>query len=85
MDTILGLILLAISIATLVFGIQVFFHNASDFKHNHKITGGLSNAISGTLNNSKVSSPDEISLGFTMDLRTRELVPCSQLSKESIK
>ena len=85
MSAILGLMLLAIGIAALVFGIQVFFHNSSDYKHNHKVTGNLSNAISGTLDKSKVSSPDEISLGFTMDLRTRELVPCSQLSKESIK
>jgi hypothetical protein len=85
MSAILGLILLVIGIAALVFGIQVLFHDKNDFKHNHKITGNLSNAISGTLDKTKVSSPDEISLGFTMDMRTSELVPCSQLSKESIK
>ena len=85
MSAIFGLVLLVVGIATLVFGIQVFSHDRSEFEHNHRITGNLANAITGSLNENEVCSPDEISKGFTIDTRTNELVPCNQLSRESIK
>lgn len=85
MSALIGLALLVMGIATLVFGIQVFSHDKGEYEHNHKITGNLANAISGSLNEAETCSPDEISKGFTIDTRTNELVPCNQLSRESIK
>lgn len=84
MSVIFGLALLVIGIATLVISIQVLTHDKDVYAHNHSITGNISNAISGTLDESKSCSPDEVSNGFTIDIRTGELVPCNQLSRESI-
>jgi hypothetical protein len=84
MGVLFGLTLLTMGIATLVISIQVLTHDKDAYAHNHKITGSVLNAVSGTLDESKSSSPDEISNGFTIDTRTGELVPCNQLSRESI-
>jgi hypothetical protein len=84
MSVILGLTLLVIGIVTLVISIQVLTHDKDSYAHNNKITGNIFNAISGSLDESKSCSPDEVSNGFTIDIRTDELVPCNQLSRESI-
>jgi hypothetical protein len=84
MSILLGLFLLVIGIAMFTFGAQIFFHDKALYAHNHKITGSVRNAISGSMEESQTSSPVELSKGFTIDTRTRELIPCSQLSHESI-
>jgi multisubunit Na+/H+ antiporter MnhG subunit len=84
MSIVFGLIFLLIGTAIIALGIQVIFHNKDLYAHNHKITGCVSNAISGSLNEAATLSPVEISKGFTVDMRNRELLPCNQLSRESI-
>lgn len=84
MSVIIGLTILVMGIATLVISIQVLTHDKDAYAHNHSITGNIANAISGTLDESKSCSPDEVANGFNIDIRTGELVPCNQLSRESI-
>jgi hypothetical protein len=81
----IGLITLVFSIFVLAFGIQLFLHDKNEFAHNHAVTGSLKNAIAGNLDEKQIRSSEELSEGFTMDLRNRELVPCNQLTRESIK
>ena len=85
MDFLLGLCFLATSAFFIVFGIKLFLHDDNDFKHNHILSGGLANTIVGTVNEKKAYFSDEISRGFTIDVRSGEVVPCSQLSRDVIK
>lgn len=85
MDFLFGLFFLATSAIFIVFGIKLFLHDNNEFKHNHILSGGLANTLVGSVNESKAHSSDEISRGFTIDVRSGELVPCSQLSREVIK
>lgn len=81
----LGMVLLSLSILLLVLGLKVLSKPKSEYVHNHKLTGSVSNALQGNMNHTSASSPEEISKGFTVDLRNGELVSCSQLSREAIK
>ncbi|MFB2643422.1 hypothetical protein ACE02D_14115 [Shewanella bicestrii] len=85
MELIIGIGSLVIAAALLVFGVQLLVHDRSEFDRNHAISGGLSNAIIGKLNDTHICTADEVSRGFTIDTRNGELVPCSQLAKEAIK
>ncbi|MBO7926766.1 hypothetical protein J5X91_10880 [Pseudoalteromonas sp. K222D] len=82
---IFGMILLSLSIFIFILGFRVFIKPKNEYIHNHKITGSVSNALQGGINYSLASSPEEISKGFTVDVRNGELVSCSQLSREAIK
>jgi len=84
MSFVFGITLLVLGIAFVAIAVQLFLHDKHSYAHNHKITGSLSNAIAGSMNESAATSPDELSKGFTIDTRTGELVPCNQLSRESI-
>ena len=82
---ILGMVLLSLSVLFLVLGFRVFIKPKSEYMHNHKLTGSVRNALQGDINHAFASSPEDISKGFTIDLRNGELVSCSQLSREAIK
>jgi hypothetical protein len=84
MNYIIGIPLLIFSIITLVIGIQILFTNKDVYQHNHNLTGNLSNAILGNIDESKVKNSDEVTHGMSIDTRNGELVMTTQLSKEAI-
>lgn len=84
MNYIIGIPLLIFGIAMLVIGIQILFEDKNKFNHNHKITGNLSNALVGNVDESQAITSDEITHGMVVDIRTGELVMTTQLSREAI-
>ena len=84
MTIFIGLTLLTVGIVVAVFGLKLATHDQYEFNHNHRVSNSLKHAVLGEMNQAASRSKDEVSRGFTVDVRTGEIAPCSQLSKESI-
>jgi len=84
MNTILALLLMALGLFVIVFSIRISRIDKYEYQHNHRVSSNLRSVATGKMNEKFTRSKDEISRGFTVDIRSGELIPCSQLSKESL-